>query len=174
MFSYEYCKMFKNAYLKNTCQWLLLYEDAKTLEKYFVLGIWMFLRNLFEPEYIWIFSVFKMGIFIEKKSFALRIQFSEAVVRRYSSKIDRCSWKFRKLLRQTVTSESLINKVAGLQTFRPALLLKRDSNTGVFLWNLRNFYNTFFYSGTPGGCFWVLIDFILQRDFQIQLEDQFK
>ena len=166
--------MFKNAYLKNTCQWLLLYEDAKTLEKYFVLGIWMFLRNLFEPEYIWIFSVFKMGIFIEKKSFALRIQFSEAVVRRYSSKIDRCSWKFHKLLRQTVTSESLINKVAGLQTFRPALLLKRDSNTGVFLWNLRNFYNTFFYSGTPGGCFWVLIDFILQRDFQIQLEDQFK
>ena len=125
--------------LKNTCQWLLLYEDAKTLEKYFVLGIWMFLRNLFEPEYIWIFSVFKMGIFIEKKSFALRIQFSEAVVRRCSSKIDRCSWKFRKFLRQTVTSESLINKVAGLQAFRPALLFKRDSNTGVFLWNLRNF-----------------------------------
>ena len=160
--------------LKNNWQWLLLYEDAKTLEKYFFLGIWMFLRNLFEPEYIWIFSVFKMGIFIEKKSFALRIQFSEVVVRRCSSKIDRCSWKFRKYLRKTITSESLINKVAGLQPFRPALLLKRDSNTGVFLWNLRNFYNTFFYSGTPGGCFWVLIDFILQRDFQIQLKDQVK
>ena len=26
-----------------------------------------------------------------------------------------------------------------LQAFRPATLLKRDSNTGVFLWNLRNF-----------------------------------
>ena len=114
MFSYEYCKMFKNVYLKNTCQWLLLYEDAKTLEKYFVLGIWMFLRNLFEPEYIWIFSVFKMGIFIEKKSFALRIQFSEAVVRRCYSQ-NRCSWKFLKFHRKTLKSESLFNKVAGLK-----------------------------------------------------------
>ena len=26
-----------------------------------------------------------------------------------------------------------------LQTFRPAALLKRDSNTNVFLWNLQNF-----------------------------------
>ena len=31
-----------------------------------------------------------------------------------------------------------------LQAFRPAAFLKRDSNTGVFLWSLRNFYNTFF------------------------------
>ena len=27
----------------------------------------------------------------------------------------------------------------GLQAFRPAALLKRDSNTDVFLWNLQNF-----------------------------------
>ena len=31
-----------------------------------------------------------------------------------------------------------------LQAWRPATLLKCDSNTGVFLWNLRNFYNTSF------------------------------
>ena len=130
--------------LKNTCQWLLLYEDAKTLEKYFVLGIWMFLRNLFEPEYIWIFSVFKMGIFIEKKSFALRIQFSEAVVRRCSSKIDRCSWKFRKFLRQTVTSESLINKVAGLQAFRPAVSFKKRLRHRCFSVKLGKFFQHLF------------------------------
>ena len=29
------------------------------------------------------------------------------------------------------------------QTKRPATLLKRDSNTSAFLWNFRNFKNTF-------------------------------
>ena len=147
--------------LKNTCQWLLLYEDAKILEKYFFLGIWMFLPNLFEPEYIWIFSVFKMGIFYRKKEFCIAYSIFRSCRWQMFFKIDRCSWKFCQFLRQTVTSESLINKVAGLQAFRPALLLKRDSDTGVFLWNLQHLCNTFFYSGTPGGCFWVLIDFIL-------------
>ena len=160
--------------LKNTCKWLLLYEDSKILEKYFFLGIWMFLPNFFEPEYYWIFSIFKMGIFIEKKEFCITYSFFRSSRSQMFFKIGTCSWKFSKFPRQTVTSEPLINKVADLQAFRTALLLKRDSNTGVFPWNLRNFCNTFFYSGTPGGCFWVLIDFILQRDFQIQLEDQVK
>ena len=31
-----------------------------------------------------------------------------------------------------------------MQTFRPAALLKRDSNTSVFLWILQNFQNTYF------------------------------
>ena len=60
-----------------------------------------------------------------------------------------------------------------LQTWRPAILIKRDSSTGVFLWFLRNFYeqldrappddcstfefwkvfqNTFFYGTHPGDC----------------------
>ena len=30
-----------------------------------------------------------------------------------------------------------------LQTFRPAALLKRDSNTDILLWNLQNFLRTF-------------------------------
>ena len=33
----------------------------------FLSGYLNFLPNLFEAEYSWIFSVFKMGIFIEKK-----------------------------------------------------------------------------------------------------------
>ena len=147
--------------LKNTCQWLLLYEDAKILEKYFFLGIWIFLPNLFEPENIWIFSVFKMDIFIGKKEFCVTYSVFRSSRLQMFFKISKCSWKFRKCPRKTVTSESLINKVAGLQNFRPALLLKRDSDTGVFLWNLQNFYNIFFYSGPPGGYLWVLIDFLL-------------
>ena len=31
------------------------------------------------------------------------------------------------------------------QSFRPATLLKRESNTGVFLWMLQNFKNSFLY-----------------------------
>ena len=32
-----------------------------------------------------------------------------------------------------------------LQAFRPVTLLKRDFNTSVFLWNLQNFWNWFFF-----------------------------
>ena len=57
----------------------------------------------------------------------------------------RCSMKiagqFRNIHRKTPLPETLFNKVAGL---RPGTLLKRDSNTGVFLWILRNFKNTYF------------------------------
>ena len=42
---------------------------------------------------------------------------------------------------KTPVLESFFNKVAGL---RPATLLKRDSNAGVFLWILRNFKNIYF------------------------------
>ena len=41
---------------------------------------------------------------------------------------NRCSEKFRNILRKTPVLESLFNKVVDL---RPATLLKRDSNTGV-------------------------------------------
>ena len=36
-----------------------------------------------------------------------------------------------------------------LQALRPAILLKRDFNTGVFLWNLEIFKNTFSYRRPP-------------------------
>ena len=35
-----------------------------------------------------------------------------------------------------------------LRTYRPATLLKRDSNTGAILWNFEIFKNTFFYRTT--------------------------
>ena len=34
--------------------------------------------------------------------------------------------------------------------------LRSDSNTGVFLWNLRNFSKRIFLQNTSGGCFWSL------------------
>ena len=47
---------------------------------------------------------------------------------------------------KTVVSESFLIK---LQAIRTAALLKRDSNTGVFLWNLRNVKNNFFHRTPP-------------------------
>ena len=47
--------------------------------------------------------------------------------------------------------QSLFNKVAGLGS---ATLLKRDSNTGVFLWNLWNFQEQLFLKTSMNNCFW--------------------
>ena len=49
---------------------------------------------------------------------------------------DGCSYKFRNIYRETPVSESLFKNVADQ---RPITLLKKDSNTGVFLGILRNF-----------------------------------
>ena len=42
-----------------------------------------------------------------------------------------------------------------LQALRPENLLKRDSNTGVFLRNLQNFYEHLFLQNTSIDCFWI-------------------
>ena len=130
--------------LKNTCQWLLHYQDAKILEKYFFLGIWMFLPNLFEPEYIWIFSVFEMVIFFEKKEFCITYSIFRSSRSQTFFEIGRCSWKFRKFPRKTVTSESLINKVAGLQAFRPAVSFKKRLRHRCFSVKLGKFFQHLF------------------------------
>ena len=51
---------------------------------------------------------------------------------------NRCFEKFRKFRIKTPVLKSLF------KAWRPATLRRKDSNTGVFLWNLRNFENTFF------------------------------
>ena len=60
---------------------------------------------------------------VQKQSFADELQ-------------NRCSYRFRKFYRKTAVLESLFNKNAGVS---PPTLLKRDSYTAIFLWNLRNF-----------------------------------
>ena len=41
-----------------------------------------------------------------------------------------------------------------LQAFGSGTLLKRDSNTGVFLWNLQNFYERLFWRTFANDYFW--------------------
>ena len=40
------------------------------------------------------------------------------------------------------------------ESFRPATLLKRDPNTGVFFWILRSFLEHLFWRTSVNGCFW--------------------
>ena len=61
--------------------------------------------------------------------------------------------QFRKIRRKTPVSESLILikvQAPGLQ-----LYYKRDPDTGVFLWILRNFSEQLFYRTPPGDCFFL-------------------
>ena len=50
---------------------------------------------------------------------------------------------------KTFFGVSFLNKVAGFKAWRPATLLKRDSNAGVFLQSLRNFQEHLFYRPPP-------------------------
>ena len=50
-------------------------------------------------------------------------------------------------------------------SFRPEILLKRGSSTGVFLWILQIFKNIFFYRTYPGNYFWKWLD--VKMDFAI-------
>ena len=49
---------------------------------------------------------------------------------------NRCSWIIRKIHRKIPVLESLFNKDAVLRTFN---FINKDSDTGIFLWNLENF-----------------------------------
>ena len=60
-----------------------------------------------------------------------------------------CSQKFCVIHRETSVLDLFFIK---LQTVRPATLLNRDSNAGVFL--LRNFWKTPFWRTFTYGCFW--------------------
>ena len=46
---------------------------------------------------------------------------------------NRCSYKLSKFHKKKPAVESLFNKFIGLQVFRSETLLKKDSNTGIFL-----------------------------------------
>ena len=70
--------------------------------------------------------------------------------------IKSCFLKFRNIHRKTPVLESFLNKVAGLEAypFRLATLLKRDSNTGIFLWILKSFLEQLFWKTSANRCFW--------------------
>ena len=52
-----------------------------------------------------------------------------------------------------------------MKAFRPATLLKRDFNTGAFLWTPWTFLRTAVLQNTSGGCFWIGIDPLRNWDF---------
>ena len=54
--------------------------------------------------------------------------------------------------------------------FKPPSLLKRDSNAGVFLGNLRNFKNAFFYRTLPVIAFWKTSNRFLNQRLDIDIK----
>ena len=52
-----------------------------------------------------------------------------------------------------------------LQTFKPATVLKRESNTCAFLWLSQNFYEHLFWRTTANGCFWICKKCFLRKLF---------
>ena len=62
---------------------------------------------------------------------------------------NRCSWKFLKFHRKTLVLETLFSNVKGLQTCN---FNKRDSNTGVLLWNLENLQEHLFLQNISSSC----------------------
>ena len=59
-------------------------------------------------------------------------------------------WKTLPIHRKTAMLESLFNKVTGLQA---CIFIKRDFNTGVFLWTLWNFQERLFWSTSANDFF---------------------
>ena len=73
----------------------------------------------------------------------------EAVVRRSTSE-----WVFLRISQCSQENNCLGVSFMNMQAWRPATLLKTDSNIGIFLWNLRNFQEHLFLQNTFGACFW--------------------
>ena len=72
--------------------------------------------------------------------------------------IIKAALKFCNNFRKTPVLESLFNKSVTLQAciFRPTTLLKRDCNTGVFLWILQNFWE---HLKTPSKNIWKMFGY---------------
>ena len=64
---------------------------------------------------------------------------------------NRCSWIIHKIHRKAPVPESSLMKS---QILRTATLLKRDSNTDFFLWNLWIIQEHLFCRGSMNGWFW--------------------
>ena len=75
---------------------------------------------------------------------------------------------FAKFTRKHLCRNLFFNKDAGL---RPAFLFKRDSDTGVFLWILRNFQEHIFY-WTPPVTASVFTSRDVERKLPIQIDLQ--
>ena len=126
--------------MKNTCQWLLLHEDAKMLEMYCFWISECFCR-IYLNQNIFEYLASSKWVFLSKKKKVLHYVFSFQKQSFVDVLQNRCSWMFRKF-------------------HRTATLLKRDSDAVVFMWNLQKILQHLFLQNTPVGCFWIFINFV--------------
>ena len=73
---------------------------------------------------------------------------TEAVFRRCSLK-----YMFLNILQISKENTGVRGSLIKFQAWRAAILLKRDFNRDLFLWNLRNFSENDFLKSTSSGCF---------------------
>ena len=102
-------------------------------------------QSSFEENEIWMFckaTCFKQKADHNKKRSKYFCFDFRSSHRRYSAKKGVLK-KFHKFHRKTPVLESFYNKIA--DHFSPVTLLKRDSYTWFFLWNLRNFLDHLFW-----------------------------
>ena len=92
------------------------------------------LKNSLEAYLLWHNSYISTDLLNKHKQ-----PFADVLQNRYSE-------KFRNNHRKTAVLESLLNKVTD---WRPVALLNKDSNTGVSMWILKNFFKNSFLYKTP-------------------------
>ena len=87
--------------------------------------------------------------FCKKRISRSQMLFKIGVLQNFAIFTGKQLWWSLFLIELQVYQNSCINLFNIVET-----LLKRDSNTGVYLWELQNFYEHLFLQNTSGGCFW--------------------
>ena len=135
--------------------WYLLCSDYSCQQQDKFIYAKMFFPNLFIFHFLRsFFIVINVDLEIFIKTHALLYFYNETRTSHQRCSIKKLFLKSMQYLQETPVLESLFNKVAGVQVIRPSTLLKRDSNTGIFLWILQNIYEHLFWRTYAIGCFW--------------------
>ena len=128
MFSWEFCEIFKNTFFT---------EQLRTTASDFL----SFIHLIWANQFFLVLSVRCMSdVFLLSGSKKAMMQFQIAFDMIPKIKPARHTSNFQQ--------DSII---------RSANLLKRDSDTGVFLWLMRNFLEHLLWKLSVNGCFWKLI-----------------
>ena len=138
MFSCGYCKIFEKRFYRTPLVPANLTADIDKGANHAV-SKWRMISFVYLPKYLFFSSI----------TFFPALPFFKHYL---------CSFRkgvfdnFAKFTGKHLCQSLFFNKTAGL---RLALLLKKDSGTGCFLWILGNFWEHFFYRIPPGDCFYV-------------------
>ena len=124
MLSCEFCKIFKNTFLRNTSVRLLL--DRIQIQWYFIPFNKSFFYRASRVAASGRLHYFLSLLFLTSSISPLRSSHRKCSIKKAVLKV-------LNIHRKTPMLESLFNKVQG---WRAATLLNGDSNTGIFLWIL--------------------------------------